>query len=197
LFTGLVQDVGRIVAARRVGAGLDLEVRHALPGEPVEPGESIAVDGCCLTVTITRPGSFRADLSPETLARTGGSRRWRPGREVHLERALRAGDRMGGHLVQGHVDQEVRVLGLRRVAGGGAVLRVELPRGGRPLVVEKGSVALDGVSLTVARLGGGWFEVALVPETLARTTLGRRRPGDRLCVEWDVMLKAAAAGRGR
>ena len=196
MFTGLVEDVGRIVAVRRAGAGLAIEVRHSLPGEPLSRGESVAVDGCCLTVTGTGPGTFRADLSPETLARTGGTRRWRPGREVHLERALRAGDRMGGHLVQGHVDGEVRILSLRRVPGGGALLRVELPRDGRPLVVEKGSVALEGVSLTVARLGGGWFEVALIPETLARTNLGRRRPGERVNVEWDVMLKAAA-GRGR
>jgi len=196
VFTGLVEDVGRIVAVRRAGAGLAIEVRHSLPGEPLSRGESVAVDGCCLTVTGTGPGTFRADLSPETLARTGGTRRWRPGREVHLERALRAGDRMGGHLVQGHVDGEVRILSLRRVPGGGALLRVELPRDGRPLVVEKGSVALEGVSLTVARLGGGWFEVALIPETLARTNLGRRRPGERVNVEWDVMLKAAA-GRGR
>jgi len=197
LFTGLVQDVGRIAATRRSGAGLAIEVRHSLPGEPPVRGESIAADGCCLTVTGTGPGFFRADLSPETLERTGGTRRWRPGRRVHLERALRVGDRVGGHLVQGHVDGEVRVLALRRVPGGGAVLRVELPRSARSAVVEKGSVALDGVSLTVARVGGGWFEVALVPETLRRTRLGRCRPGERLCVEWDVVLRAAAARRGR
>lgn len=191
MFTGLVAAIGRLAAPRARGAGLTVAVEHALPGEPVAPGESIDVDGCCLTAVDPRPGRFDADVSPETLARTGGRARWRAGRRVHLERALLAGDRLGGHVVQGHADGLVRVIGARRQPGGWIVLRCDLPAAGRGLVVEKGSVALDGVSLTVSRSGSGWFEVALVPTTLGATLLGERRPGDRLVVEWDVIARVA------
>ncbi len=191
MFTGLVAGLGRLSRPRPRGAGLTVTVEHALPGGPVEPGESIDVDGCCLTASGPVPGRFDADLSPETLSRTGGRMRWRTGREVHLERALRAGDRMGGHVVQGHADGLLRVQAVRREPGGWLTLRLELPADARPLAVPKGSVALDGVSLTVSRRGPAWFEVALIPTTLAGTTLGRRRAGDRMIVEWDVLARVA------
>ncbi len=192
MFTGLVGSRGRLLAARSQGAGLRLEVGHTLAGGPLALGESVATDGVCLTVAEPGPARFTAELSPETLARTGGAARWRPGREVNLERALAAGDRIGGHVVQGHADGLLRLLGRRRLPGGWAELRVELPARARAWVVEKGSVALDGVSLTVSRVGGSWFECALVPATLAATTLGALRPGDRLVVEYDVLAKVAA-----
>ncbi|RMG43797.1 MAG: riboflavin synthase [Acidobacteria bacterium] len=206
MFTGLVRDIGRVAAARAAAGGMRIAIRHALPGGPLARGESVAVDGCCLTALAVAPGRFEADLSPETLARTGGPDRWRTGRRVNLERAARLGDRLGGHIVQGHLDGLVRLLSRRDLPDGSAVIRVELPAEAAHLVCEKGSVALDGVSLTVARLGTGWFEVALIPETLAATTLGERRAGDRLGVEFDVLAKYAeralsalrpAARRGR
>ncbi|MBP7147187.1 MAG: riboflavin synthase [Acidobacteria bacterium] len=189
MFTGLVAGLGRLAHVRRAGAGARARVEHELPGGNLEPGESICVDGCCLTVAGLGPGWFEADLSPETLARTGGTVRWRPGRSVNLERALRAEDRVGGHYVQGHVDGTLRLTALRRQPGGWIAARVELPPRARRYVVEKGSIALDGVSLTVARTGRGWFEVALIPATLGATTLSRRRPGSRLIVEYDVLAK--------
>ena len=193
MFTGLAAAVGELGAVRAKGGGLTVTVKHALPDGPIEPGESVAVDGCCLTAVAPGDGAFDADLSPETLSRTGGRLRWRPGRAVNLERALRAGDRLGGHIVQGHVDGLLRVAALRRGAGGFAELRLRLPAAARRYVVPKGSIALDGISLTVAKLGGDFFEVAVIPATLAATTLGRRRAGDEMIVEWDVMLRAAAA----
>ncbi|MCU0231180.1 MAG: riboflavin synthase [Acidobacteria bacterium] len=192
MFTGLVGSKGRLLATRRQGAGLRLEVGHALPGGPLERGESIATDGVCLTVTEPGPDRFAAELSPETLARTGGCARWRAGREVNLERALAAGDRLGGHVVQGHADGVLRLTGWRRLPGGWVEARVAYPPAARAWIVEKGSIALDGVSLTIAKVGGSWFECALVPATLVATTLGDRRPGDELVVEYDVLAKVAA-----
>jgi riboflavin synthase len=197
VFTGIVGSKGRVLATRRQGGGLRLEVAHALAGAPLEPGESIATDGVCLTVTDPGVDRFAADVSPETLARTGGPARWRAGREVNLERALEAGGRMGGHVVQGHADGLLRLVGWRRLPGGWVEARLELPAAARAWIVEKGSVALDGVSLTVSRVGGAWFECALVPATLAATTLGARRPGDRLVVEYDVLAKVTAQAVAR
>ncbi len=199
MFTGLVTSRGRLVAVRRMGDGSRVEIEHDLPGGRPAAGESIAVDGVCLTVTgASTDRRFTAEISPETILRTGGFERWRGGREVNLERALQAGDRIGGHLVQGHADGTLRMLGLRRRAGGWIEARFELPPPARRWVVEKGSVALNGVSLTVARVGGSWFEVALIPATLSATTLGSIRPGERLVVEYDLLAKYAgqAASNG-
>ena len=174
---------------------MQIAVQHQLGGEPLSLGESVAVDGCCLTVTARGRSWFDADLSAESLARTGGRARWRAGREVNLERALRLGDRLGGHLVQGHVDGLAGLLACDRQPDGGAVLRLELPPYGRGLIVEKGSIALDGISLTVARRGDDWFEVAVIPATWQATTLNNRRVGDALTVEYDILGKYAVAGR--
>lgn len=201
MFTGIIAALGTIRAAAPRGRGLRIEIEHRLGEEPITSGESIACDGCCLTAIDPLTGRFGAELSPETLTRTGGATRWRRGRVLNLERALRAGDRLGGHLVQGHADGMVRLLAMRTEPGGWRTLRVQLPRADRALTVEKGSIALDGVSLTIARLGTTWFEVALIPTTVSQTTLGRRRPGDRLIVEYELFAKyssrsAIAARRG-
>lgn len=195
MFTGLVTAKGRLARPRPRSEGLQIAVQHQLEGEPLAIGESVAVDGCCLTVTARGRSWFDADLSAESLARTGGRARWRAGREVNLERALRVGDRLGGHIVQGHVDGLVRVLACDRHRDGGATLRLELPHEGREFVVEKGSIALDGISLTVARQGDDWFEVAVIPTTWQATTLPNRRVGDALTVEFDILGKYAVAGR--
>ena len=191
MFTGLVADVGTVerVEPRAGGARLVLRPR-ALPVDALAAGESVACSGACLTVVERGRGLVAFDAVPETLSRTTlGS--WRAGTRVNLERALRLDDRLGGHLVQGHVDAVGEVLA-RTPEGQGARLAVSLPAALAPLVAEKGSIAVDGVSLTVARAGRDRFEVALIPETLARTTLGEAAPGTRVNLEADVVARHVA-----
>lgn len=164
-----------------------MQVRAALGPEAIERGESLAVQGVCLTATAVLADGFAADVSPETVARTT-VRSFRPGRRVNLERALRLGERLGGHLVSGHVDAAVEIVALQ-ARQEFRTLRLALPRELAPEVARKGSVAVDGVSLTVAEVGDGWFEVALIPTTLAATTLGERRAGDLVNLETDVLAK--------
>ena len=188
MFTGLVSDMGVVerIAPRQGGARLTLRPR-AMPVDALAHGESVACSGVCLTVVERGGGLVSFDAIPETLARTtvGG---WKPGAVVNLERALALHDRLGGHLVQGHVDAVGKVLS-RTPEGQGARLRISLPAPIAPLVAEKGSIAVDGVSLTVAAVARDRFEVALIPETLARTTLGEAREGDLVNVEVDVLAK--------
>jgi riboflavin synthase len=191
MFTGLVADMGVVerIAPRQGGARLTLRPR-AIRAEELALGESVACAGVCLTVAERGGGLVSFDAVPETLARTtiGG---WRPGSAVNLERALALSDRLGGHLVQGHVDAVGQVLS-RTPEGEGARLRVSLPASIAPLVAEKGSIAVDGVSLTVAAAGREWFEVALIPETLARTTLGAAQAGTKVNLEADVVARHVA-----
>ena len=190
MFTGLVRERGRIAAdpAPSAQGGVRLRVRHsAALGELLSVGASLAVSGVCLTVIEHACDESLVELSPETLRRTtlGGLR---AGSEVNLEPALRVGDALGGHWVQGHVDGAVGVVALRTV-GDHREVTCELPADLAPFVVEKGSIALDGVSLTVASLDAGRFGVALIPHTLEVTTLGGVREGDRLNVEVDLLGK--------
>jgi riboflavin synthase len=187
MFTGLIQDVGRIVEVSPRRGATQLGISTALPVADMVDGESVAVDGVCLTVVRRRGARFFVDAVAETLSVTTLARS-RPGDKVNLERALRVGDRLGGHMVQGHVDAVVRVLEVSR-RGGDWRLRVELSREISRYVARKGSVALHGVSLTVADLAADRFEVAVIPETLERTTLGAVRAGDRLNVEVDLLAR--------
>jgi riboflavin synthase len=191
MFTGLVSDMGAVdrIAPRQGGVRLTLRPR-SLPVGELALGESVACSGCCLTVVERGGGLVSFDAVPETLARTtiGG---WKPGSKVNLERALALGERLGGHLVQGHVDAVGEVLA-RVPEGQGARLTVALPAAIAPLVAEKGSIAVDGVSLTVAAVSRDRFEVALIPETLARTTLGEAVPGTRVNLEADVLARHVA-----
>jgi riboflavin synthase alpha subunit len=189
VFTGIVRERGRVAVAEHTGGGLRLRVEAAGTAEAAEPGDSVAVAGCCLTVTTARDGALEFDAVPETLARTtlGGLA---PGAEVNLEPALRAGEPLGGHFVQGHVDDRGRVVALDP-DGDGARLAVELAPDLLRYCVAKGSVALDGVSLTIAALGPGGVEIALVPFTLEHTTLAALRPGDEVNVEVDLLAKYA------
>jgi len=173
----------------RAGAHLTLETPRPLPR--LAMGESIAVDGACLTVTAKRGRRFRVDVSPETLRRTTLGRLVKDAR-VNLERALRVGDRIGGHVVLGHVDG-VGTLEQIEPDGDWLLYRFGAPRALAPYLVEKGSIAVDGVSLTVFACRAGKFTVALIPHTLAKTTLGTRRPGDGVNLEADVLLKHIAA----
>lgn len=189
MFTGLVQTVGRIAAVRAKGRSARLTVESEFEEELVL-GESVAVDGACLTVARTVDSGFEADLSPETLRRTTAGT-WKRGRRVNLERSLRPTDRLGGHLVQGHVDARGRVV-LTKRGRGQTTLRVEFPQTLSGLIAEKGSIAVDGVSLTVSALAEGWFETALIPHTLNATTLGERRAGDGVNLEADLIARYLA-----
>lgn len=188
MFSGVVQAMGRV---RRLGRGaggvvLVVEARD-FPVDALASGESVAVDGVCLTVTATSGATFSADVVPETLSRTtlGAAR---PGTRVNLERSLRLGDLVSGHLLQGHVDATARVEEVRQ-EGGDHRVRVDLVPEIAPFVASKGSVALNGVSLTVTSVERETFEVALIPETLSRTNLGRARRGTRLNVEVDLVAR--------
>jgi riboflavin synthase len=193
MFTGLVEAKAVVREVERRGAGL--MIRVALPGAGWEfrGGESVSVSGACLTVVEATTESWPAggacfELSAETLART-----WfgalEPGREVNLERALRIGDRLDGHLVSGHVDAVGRVVGARDSRDGGAVMEFEAPEGLERFLVDKGSITIDGVSLTVVNPRGRRFEVAVIPATLAKTTLGSTRAGAAVNLEADQLGK--------
>jgi riboflavin synthase len=191
MFTGLIETVGVVRRLERTGVGARLELEARWPhGESPGRGDSVAVDGACLTVLEPSEAGIAADLSSETLTRTllGGLR---PGDRVNLERALRLGDRLGGHLVQGHVDGLTRILAIQP-EGGFSRWRMSLPTELASQLANKGSVAVHGVSLTVAALSDGWFEVALIPETLRATNLEGQRVGAQLHLETDVLAKYVA-----
>lgn len=185
MFTGLIQEVAPIVSLQN--RRLVVARPATWNGEdPIFPGESIAVDGCCLTA-LPAQAEIAFDLSPETLARTNlGSRT--TGQRVNLERALRPQDRLGGHIVQGHVDDAGMIRAVFE-EGNARVLRVAGPEGAGRFLIDKGSIALDGVSLTVVRPQDDEFEVWIVPHTLAATNLGERSPGDKVNLEFDVIAK--------
>ncbi|PYM39836.1 MAG: riboflavin synthase [Candidatus Rokuibacteriota bacterium] len=188
MFTGIVEEMGTVVTLVRAGAVLRLGVQAGATLEGSDVGASVAVNGACLTVVERPPDGFVFELGPETLARTTLGR-LKPGDPVNLERPLRFGGALGGHLVLGHVDGVGTVEDVTRVESTTRV-RVALPgRELEPLLIPQGSVAVDGVSLTVAALGDRSFEVMLIPYTLAATTLGRLRPGQATNVEADVIGK--------
>lgn len=187
MFTGLVEQVGRIqrVAPEATGARVTVEAGKVLEGSAI--GDSIAVNGCCLTVVELGAGSFSAHAGTETLARTTVGT-WRPGKRANLERALSAAARLGGHFVQGHVDG-VGSLEAVMPEGETTRLRFSLPPELSLFVVEKGSIAVDGISLTVTTCTDRAFEVAIIPHTLSHTTLGTLSPGEAVNVETDILAK--------
>jgi riboflavin synthase len=189
MFTGLVTAVSRVVSLRSGAAGGLLAIERPSAFGDVPVGESIAVSGVCLTVVPpTAPGqALFFDVSPETLARSalGGLA---AGAGVNLERALATGDRLGGHIVAGHVDGTAEVLAIEK-SGDSWTFRFSLPNPLARYTVEKGSIAVDGISLTVAALSESSFDVAVIPHTFTFTTLGTKRPGDRVNLEVDVLGK--------
>lgn len=205
MFTGLIADLGQVRALERDASGATIEIETALASRLSE-GDSIAVNGVCLTATAiessgagmasgstgtpdgaTAGGSFRAQAMEETLRRTSlGS--LAPGRKVNLELAMRLGDRLGGHIVQGHVDGVGEIFEIQQ-EGFSKVVSVKVPADLAPHLVEKGSVALDGVSLTISAVGEDCLSVSLIPETLSRTTFGLAQPGDAVNVEVDILSK--------
>ncbi|MGE0879281.1 MAG: riboflavin synthase [Acidimicrobiia bacterium] len=178
MFTGIVEECGRIEAFDR---GM-LRIAATTVLDDVSIGDSIAVNGCCLTVVAFGDGWWEADVSAETISRTSLSSA-RPGDSANLERAVRAADRLGGHIVQGHVD------GVGTIVDPAPDLRIQIPEILMPYIVEKGSVAVDGVSLTVVEPLVDGFTIAIIPHTATVTTLGTRRPGDLVNIEVDVIAK--------
>ena len=216
MFTGIVEELGEVVALERLGDAARLTVRGPRVTAGTATGDSIAVNGVCLTVTAMSGAAFTADVMGETLSRSGLGELG-PGALVNLERSLRLDGRLGGHLVQGHVDGTGTITG-RSPAEHWEVVRISMPPGLLRYVVEKGSVAVDGISLTVSAASGGssqsgdpdqpgepaqpggssqsgepdqpgWIEVSLIPETLERTTLGRKQAGQTVNLEVDMIAK--------
>jgi len=185
VFTGLVQDKARVAAIERNGDGVRLTVETRV--EPIARGDSVSINGVCLTAVETGGGRFTADVMEETLRRSSLARLGE-GDSVNVEPALQAGARLGGHIVQGHVDGLGEVTEARE-EGFARVVRISAPADLLRYVVEKGSIAVDGVSLTVSAVGDDWFEVSLIPETLERTTLGDVAAGRAVNLEVDVVAK--------
>jgi riboflavin synthase len=191
MFTGLVEEVGRVELVRRHGTALRLRIGARVTLDGTRVGDSIAVSGACLTVTGLESHAFEVEMVAETAGRTTlGTAA--SGTEVNLERSLCIGDRLGGHWVLGHVDGIAAVRRLVDAGPGERRMTLTAPAGLGALLAEKGSVALDGVSLTVAAVDGDSFTVALIPHTWERTTLRSRRVGDPLNVEVDVLARYAA-----
>lgn len=186
MFTGLIQDLGTIEDVQRTEEGMRLRIRGAVTGE-VHEGDSVAVNGVCLTASAVDVGTFSADVMAQTLRQCSLAAA-APGTSVNLELPLRATDRLGGHVVQGHVDGIGVVIDWRD-EGLARLLRIEAPPHLLRYVVERGSIALDGISLTVAEVAQDSFTVSLIPETLKRTTLGSARAGDAVNLEVDVLAK--------
>ena len=189
MFTGIVEELGTVERLEPQGDAVRLTVRGPLAVSDAGLGDSIAVNGCCLTVAHRDGDTFTADVMQETLDKTSLGA-LAPGSRVNLERAVTAGTRLGGHLVQGHVDATGRIVG-RQPSAHWELVTVELPRTLARYLVAKGSITVDGVSLTVVEVDdrAGTFTVSLIPETLSRTTLGVKQPGEQVNLEVDVVAK--------
>jgi len=186
MFTGLIEDVGTVETLDRNGSGARLRISTQL-GSQIGEGDSVAVNGCCLTAAAVTPDGFELEAMNQTLQVTALGA-INEGSRVNLELAMKAGDRLGGHIVQGHVDGVGTVASIEG-DGFARRIRVELPPKLLRYVVDKGSITLSGVSLTVADLGDSWAEVSLIPETLERTNLTEAQAGSKLNVECDIVAK--------
>jgi riboflavin synthase len=190
MFTGLVEGIGDIAAINRMAEGFRLALAPPFPVGELVLGESVSVSGACLTVVAMSAAAFEVEVSPETLARTTLALK-KVKDKVNLERALRIGDRLGGHLVTGHVDG-LGVIRERREGPNFFTLSVDFPAPLAPFIIEKGSIALDGVSLTVNTVQGHRFSVYIIPHTALKTTLAQLKVGDRVNLETDIIGKYVA-----
>ncbi|MFE9561279.1 riboflavin synthase [Streptomyces sp. NPDC006487] len=187
MFTGIVEELGEVVAVEELAEASRFRLRGPVVTEDAKHGDSIAVNGVCLTVVETGDGEFTADVMQETLNRSSLGALAR-GSRVNLERPMELGGRLGGHLVQGHVDGTGEIIS-RTPSEHWEIVKVALPENLSRYVVEKGSITVDGVSLTVVEAAADWFTISLIPTTLALTTLGIKKPGDPVNLEVDVLAK--------
>ena len=187
MFTGLIEDTGKVIALQQRGAGASLSVETSLNTAEIALGDSVAVNGICLTVTERSPGRLTFDVSSETVSRST-FRHLRSGMRVNLERALRMGDRLGGHIVTGHVDCCATLSGITPSTDS-RMLTFSLPPEYCRYLVEKGSVTIDGISLTVNSVSSSGFSVTIIPHTMSKTTLGDMRSGDSVNIETDILGK--------
>jgi riboflavin synthase len=187
MFTGIIEELGEITAWEQTADAARVTVKAPIAVSDAKHGDSISVSGVCLTVIDQGDDWFTADVMAESIAASTLSG-LTPGTRVNLERAAKVGDRIGGHIVQGHIDG---TSGILRIEDGSAwrVVRLSLDAEHAPLVTRKGSIAIDGISLTVSAVGGDWFEVSLIPETLEATTLGSKVVGDRVNIETDILAR--------
>jgi len=189
MFTGIVEEVGRVTRIEQCGENRRITIAAENAPKELKAGDSVAVSGVCLTALDIKPGSFRADLAPETWARTSFSR-MHEGALVNLELPMKADGRFGGHIVQGHVDGVGKLIALERIADSeNWWLRIELPRDVEKYTVYKGSVCIEGISLTVAQLEGAICTVAIIPHTVEMTNLNSLKPGDPVNLEADLIAK--------
>jgi riboflavin synthase len=187
MFTGLIEDVGRVVKLIKTGSAARLDVATGFPLEEIKLGDSVAVNGVCLTVVEKGPKQLSFDISPETIECTTFSRT-KPGQPVNLERALRLGDRLGGHIVSGHVDCVATIVERREVSSN-HVFSFRLPGRFSRYVIEKGSITIEGISLTVNSVSDDVFSVNIIPHTVEHTTLHDKKPGDEVNIETDIIGK--------
>lgn len=190
MFTGIIAELGTITSTEQSGDSVRVTVRAPKAVSKARHGDSIAISGVCLTVLDQTDDSFTADVMGQTIAMSNPEQ-WRDGRTVNVESAMAAGEQLGGHIVQGHVDGTATVLETRQ-SGDWRVVRFALNRDHAPLVVDKGSITIDGVSLTVSTVGDDWCEVSLIPETLVATTLGSLVVGDTVNIETDILARHIA-----
>lgn len=190
MFSGIVEGTGHLFAITKKRRGARLKIRPPFSLASSKSGDSVAVNGCCLTIAEKGMKTFEADLSHETL-RVTNLGRLKKGDLVNLERPLRLSDRIGGHLVQGHVDGVGKIISVRN-AGGGREITIQFPKRLRRYIIPKGSIAVDGISMTVNRLGPKSFTLVVIPHTLRKTNLNSRRPGDRVNLEMDLVGKYIA-----
>jgi riboflavin synthase len=190
MFTGIIAELGSITHAASTDDSIRVTVRAPRAVAKAGHGDSIAISGVCLTVIEQTSDSFVADVMGQTIAMSNPDQ-WAEGRTVNVESAMVAGEQLGGHIVQGHVDGTATVLDTRQ-SGDWRVIRFALSADHAPLVVDKGSITIDGVSLTVSAVGDDWCEVSLIPETLVATTLGVLEPGDTVNIETDILARHIA-----
>lgn len=187
MFTGLIEGVGKVKSVGRSGAEMTVSIESSFPADDVRIGDSISVDGVCLTVTKSSRGVFSTDVSGETVSRSTLAY-VRQGNEVNLERALRLTDRLGGHLVSGHVDGVGKIV-MKEQKRRSWMFRIEVEQHLSRYIIEKGSIAVDGISLTVNRCDEGFFDVNIIPETGRETTILKKKVGDKVNIETDLIGK--------
>ena len=190
MFTGIIAELGTIESTEPSSESMRVVVRAPKAVARAKHGDSIALSGVCLTVIEQTAETFTADVMGQTLAMSNPDQ-WVPGRTVNVESAMALGDQLGGHIIQGHVDGTARVLSTPQ-NGDWRVIRFSLDAAHAPLVVDKGSISIDGVSLTVSAVSDDWCEVSLIPETLVATTLGRLEPGALVNIETDILARHIA-----